>query len=626
MQGFAGKWYVSSTGNDGAIGNLPAFPLLIITHATNIAQNYDTVYIIGTVNTSAVAYLKTHTSVIAYDTNAKIVSSITGATVFAYYSATIVNNSTSQILGLEFYGQNIAYGAIMSTRIGGMTIKDNYIHDFKSVGIHLYNPAEVAPACTGTTIYNNTVTNCARYLAAGSYGNIWVMGQKNLIVRKNIVTASFIAGDSAGFAFKASHLENAKIDSNSFLVINHNDGARWAFAIEINHSFGGNEIANNILQGIVDISGHNLGKYTYDYCISIHDNLIGHPALTAFWQLGIILESYSYTKDIKIYNNITRNVATALSVYHLNTNTFQNISYHHNLIYNVGRTVAGGSGYAINISGNYTGSTVRDFTVDNNTIIGSGNGTAVTALAFSGASKVRNFKFRNNIISTFPNAYILTPSTPTTGSIDTLILQDNIVYNCGNSNNPKWYGITPTNLTNTGVIKSDPLFILSSSDFSLQTLSPAINAGLDLGYTNDIRGTSIDATPDIGAYEYITEETPVYATVILDPPYNTTSRGITIYGVAATDGGGTVSERGIVWSTTANPTVSGNKQIAGSGLGVFKNILSNFLPSTTYYLRAYAITEAGIAYSNEIVINTTYSSNTWDKGRIVRSNGKILKY
>ena len=618
LQGFAGKLYVSSTGNNGAIGSLPAFPLATISHAANIATN-DTIYIMGTNTTTAVAYLNINTSVMNYGANAKIISTITGATVFSYYSATIVNGSTSQISGIEFDGQNIAYGAIMSSRVGGMTIRDNYIHDFRSVGIHLYNPATTAPACVGTTIYNNIVTNCARYLAAGSYGNIWTMGQKNLIVRKNIVTASFITGDSAGFAYKASHLENAKIDSNEFYIINHNDGVKWAFAIEINNSFGGNEIAYNTLQGILDVAGNNPGKGIYEFCLSIHDNLIGHPELTPYWQLGIILESYPYTRDILIYNNHTRNVATALSVYHLNNNLFENVKYHHNLIDNVGRTTGGGSGYAINISGNYAGSVVRNIEIDNNTIVGSGNGTAVTAIAFSGGSKTRNIKVRNNIISTFPNAAILTPGTPVTGSIDTLTLQNNLIYNCGNSNNPRWYGITPINLTNTGTIKENPLFI-GSLDFKLQTGSPAIDAGLNIGYGY------LYAGPDMGAFEYEIENPVVTPTVLLFDPVNKTSVSIYLSATVANDGGGIISDKGICYGTSPNPTTAGNKICAGTGLRAFDVMVPGLKNSTTYYIRSYAINQAGTAYSPQLIVKTKPSSKMGSKGKSMRYKGKVFKY
>jgi hypothetical protein len=48
---------------------------------------------------------------------------------------------------------------------------------------------------------------------------------------------------------------------------------------------------------------------------------------------------------------------------------------------------------------------------------------------------------------------------------------------------------------------ADPLFT-SPLDFHLQSTSPAINAGIDVGLTSDFEGKPIVGTPDIGAYEY----------------------------------------------------------------------------------------------------------------------------
>jgi len=50
----------------------------------------------------------------------------------------------------------------------------------------------------------------------------------------------------------------------------------------------------------------------------------------------------------------------------------------------------------------------------------------------------------------------------------------------------------------------DPLHTDPSNDaFRLQSNSPCIEAGADLGYTEDIIGTAVDPdTPDRGAYEY----------------------------------------------------------------------------------------------------------------------------
>jgi len=50
--------------------------------------------------------------------------------------------------------------------------------------------------------------------------------------------------------------------------------------------------------------------------------------------------------------------------------------------------------------------------------------------------------------------------------------------------------------------EADPLF-LSSSDFRLQSGSPAINAGVGVGLTSDRSGTWVRGLPDIGAYEYL---------------------------------------------------------------------------------------------------------------------------
>ena len=67
---------------------------------------------------------------------------------------------------------------------------------------------------------------------------------------------------------------------------------------------------------------------------------------------------------------------------------------------------------------------------------------------------------------------------------------------------------------------------------------------------------------------------------------------ITFEGVSA------VIERGVVWSTEDNPTISGSKTSDGSGTGSFTSTLSNLQPDTEYFVRAYATNEAGTAYGN----------------------------
>lgn len=62
-----------------------------------------------------------------------------------------------------------------------------------------------------------------------------------------------------------------------------------------------------------------------------------------------------------------------------------------------------------------------------------------------------------------------------------------------------------------------------------------------------------------------------------------------------------VTERGAVWSTSANPTISNSKKIASeTGTGSYTVTISEDLAfGSTYYVRAYAINKNGISYSSE---------------------------
>lgn len=69
-------------------------------------------------------------------------------------------------------------------------------------------------------------------------------------------------------------------------------------------------------------------------------------------------------------------------------------------------------------------------------------------------------------------------------------------------------------------------------------------------------------------------------------------------------GGGTVTSRGICWSTTPSPTVSSSKTTEGTGAGLFTSTLTSLLAGTTYYARAYGENSRGISYGTEISFTT----------------------
>ncbi|MCX6277610.1 MAG: DUF1566 domain-containing protein [Bacteroidetes bacterium] len=70
------------------------------------------------------------------------------------------------------------------------------------------------------------------------------------------------------------------------------------------------------------------------------------------------------------------------------------------------------------------------------------------------------------------------------------------------------------------------------------------------------------------------------------------------------DGGATVTERGVCWSDSPNPTTAGSKTMDGGGAGVFTSNLTGLTPNTLYYLKAYAINSVGTAYSEQVRFTT----------------------
>lgn len=71
-------------------------------------------------------------------------------------------------------------------------------------------------------------------------------------------------------------------------------------------------------------------------------------------------------------------------------------------------------------------------------------------------------------------------------------------------------------------------------------------------------------------------------------------------GNVTSDGGEIVTERGICYATTTNPTITNNIVASGSGTGLFTANLTGLTPGTTYYVRAYATNSVGTAYGNEV--------------------------
>lgn len=80
-------------------------------------------------------------------------------------------------------------------------------------------------------------------------------------------------------------------------------------------------------------------------------------------------------------------------------------------------------------------------------------------------------------------------------------------------------------------------------------------------------------------------------------------------GTVTSDGGFSITSRGICWSATAEPTaVEGFKTVDGVGIGTFRSKINDLLPETRYYYRAYATNSEGTGYGEEQSLVTKKAS------------------
>ncbi|HEX2934465.1 MAG TPA: SusF/SusE family outer membrane protein [Bacteroidales bacterium] len=97
---------------------------------------------------------------------------------------------------------------------------------------------------------------------------------------------------------------------------------------------------------------------------------------------------------------------------------------------------------------------------------------------------------------------------------------------------------------------------------------------------------------------------PVVPTLLTTTISSITGNAASSGGSVTVTGGADITARGIVWSTSHNPTVGDSKTSDGTGMGDFTSALSNLKGFTTYYVRAYATNSAGTAYGPEVSFKT----------------------
>ncbi len=161
-----------------------------------------------------------------------------------------------------------------------------------------------------------------------------------------------------------------------------------------------------------------------------------------------------------------------------------------------------------------------------------------------------------------------------------------------------------------------------------------IEVGNSMGsFTAPMTGLNISTTYYVRAYA-VTPSGTVFGeqqsfttrdgipTLTTDSITNITGESATSGGNITDDGGLNITARGVCWSTSPNPTVSDNHTTDSTGTGNFSSSITGLEIITTYYVRAYATTNAGTAYGNEVSFTTdAFPTGAIDGKFTINSNG-----
>jgi uncharacterized protein (TIGR02145 family) len=188
--------------------------------------------------------------------------------------------------------------------------------------------------------------------------------------------------------------------------------------------------------------------------------------------------------------------------------------------------------------------------------------------------------------------------------------------------------ITSTSVNGGGNISSDGGASISARGLVYGTsANPTLsNTVLTIGSgTGSFSGTLTGLTPNTtyyirayatnsagtgyGSQINFTTNSPTIATLTTAAISSLTSSAAIVGGNISTDGGASVTARGVVYGISPNPTLANSVLSIGSGIGSFSGNITGLSSSTSYYLRAFATNSVETAYGNQITFNTFPASN-----------------
>jgi hypothetical protein len=132
-----------------------------------------------------------------------------------------------------------------------------------------------------------------------------------------------------------------------------------------------------------------------------------------------------------------------------------------------------------------------------------------------------------------------------------------------------------------------------------------------------------------GSQVSFTTSPVLLATLITSTVSSITGTTVISGGNITSDGGGSITAKGVCWAETVNPTTSDNKTNDGTGSNSFTSNITGLTPGKIYHVRAYAVNSLGTAYGNDLQFTTggatplTYPYNATD---ILSTSATLVGY
>jgi hypothetical protein len=427
------------------------------------------------------------------------------------------DNTLSDPYALQFDGNiyfkekdgDISWGRVKKSTKGALAIE----YDWIWISNHIY-------------IYSPTDPN-------SRYSGVEVAQRKEVINlnNKNFLTIDGLEVAYSGFTgindqWPATNLIGLTIKN---CHVHHMGTKEVGYGIEVWHS--STFIQNNTIH---DSGRRNISLNIYAGDVQLHDVIVeGNTLYDAYHTTGVDIN----TSGAGTYNNI---IIRKNLMYHTNqgvidgvenfttqmifvssesTGTLSNIYIYNNIFKNT-------KGIAINVG--QEPNRILSSYIYNNTFYGVDPNLVSPYMSFiflhaGSNSVIKNNIFYNNINPAVNSTFSCLNVASDAGTVTS---DYNLFYVLSATRLLNWKGTSysKSQLATYKSVKAqdthspnpaNPLFV-SSSDYHLQSGSPAIDAGIGVGLTTDYDGNTYHNPPSIGAYEYNSAAIPVYQSSVIE--------------------------------------------------------------------------------------------------------------